>query len=156
MKYNWPAVVKEYRKILVENVKFFDVDEETGLGTINKDFTGYFSIQVHQTDTFHPFNSDGELSRALDRMPVRCNYRSIKSYWEFKDGKDNIANAIYEMLSEAEDTINDHFADSWNFPPGYAAPDEIEFPDWDRLVTDRLIARLIRAAKTPRPLNDFS
>ena len=147
MKTNWPAVVKEYRKILVENVKFFKVIDD--FGTIDKSFTEYFRMTVHQTDNFHPWNSDGELSRALARMPIRCNYRSIKSYWAFKNGKENIANAIYEMLSEAEDIINDHFGDSWNFPPGYVAPDEIEFPDWGYLITDRMVARLIRAAKMP-------
>jgi hypothetical protein len=147
MKTNWPAVVKEYRKILVENVKFFKVIDD--FGTIDKSFTEYFRMTVHQTDNFHPWNSDGELSRALARMPIRCNYRSIKSYWAFKNGKENIANAIYEMLTEAEDIINDHFSDSWNFPPGYVAPDEIEFPDWGYLITDRMVARLIRAAKMP-------
>lgn len=151
MRTNWPAVVTEFRKVLVENIKFFDVDEETNFGSINKDLTEYFRMSVFDTDNFHPWNSDGELSRALERMPIRCNYRSIKSYWAFKDGKDEIANAIYEMLTEVEDTVNDYFSDRWNFPPGYTPPDEIEFADWDKVVNDRLVARIIRAAKTNGP-----
>ena len=82
-----------------------------------------------QTNTFHPWNSDGELGRALDRMPERCNYRSIKPYWANKEGRRAVGDACSEILTEMEDKIPDWFDDRWNHTPGYVKPLDITFDD---------------------------
>ncbi len=138
MKTNWPSVVTELRKIMAASVTFEDPDPE-----VVRDLAGYFRLTMFQTDNFHPWNSDGELSRALERMPDRCNYRSIKSYWDFKNGRYRVEDALDEVLCEMEDTIRDHFEDSWNFAPGYKKPDEIVFAE----IPNSAVARIIRAAK---------
>lgn len=147
MKYSWSQVVDEFRKILCENVTFVGVD-----ASHSKDLNGYFAMTVRETDRFHPFNSDGELSRALDRMPKRCDYRSIKSYWAWKNGRYAVEDALFEMLLECMDDIRDHFEDSWNFSPGYRKPVEIKF-GWNECdsqdLSGRSFARIIRAAQRP-------
>jgi len=147
MKYSWSQVVDEFRTILIQNVSFVG---QTELHT--KTLNGYFAMTVRETDIFHPFNSDGELSRALDRMPKRCDYRSIKSYWAWKNGRMVVEDALFEMLQECMDDIRDHFMNGWNFPPGYRKPVEIKF-GWDECdsqdLSGRSFARIVRAAQKP-------
>ena len=139
MKVNWPAVVLELRNIMIESVSFVDEDQAHA-----DDLKGYFRITMFQTDNFHPWNSDGELDRALSHMPARCDYRSLKSYWATKNARYRVEDTLDEVLYEMEENIRDHFSDAWNFPPGYRAPDEIEFAS----IPNSAVARIIRAAKT--------
>lgn len=147
MRFNWSAVINEFRKILCENVTIVGVND-----THSKDLNGYFKMTVRETDRFHPWNSDGELSHALDKMPKRCDYRSIKSYWAWKNGRTTVEDALFEMLQECMDNIREHFEDSWNFSPGYRKPVEIKF-SWDECdmqnLSGRSFARIIRAAQRP-------
>lgn len=145
MKYSWSQVIDEFRTILIQNVSFVGQTE-----THTKDLNGYFAMMIRETGRFHPFNSDGELSRALDRMPKRCDYRSIKSYWAWKNGRMIVEDALYEMLLECMGDIQEHFMDTWNFHPGYRKPLEIRF-GWDDCDSQNLVgrsfARIIRAAQ---------
>jgi hypothetical protein len=138
MKFNWPAVVEEFRKIVQEGVSFSKQDETDG-----------FHFELRQTDRFHPFDSDGELDRALQKMPKRCDYRSLKSYWAWKNGKYAIEEALDEMLYEVEDAIRDHYSNSWNFAPGFRLPKEINFAWEGRGATPRMVNRIIKAEKRP-------
>ena len=144
MKYNWPAVVKEFRAIVLENVKLYAVH---GDPKVDPGLMEYFRMEMQQTDTFHPWDNDGQLSRALEKMPTSCNYRSCKSYWARKDGKESIGDALYEVLSEIGDSITYHFEDKWNFAPGFKLPEDVVMPDWDRIITDKIVNRIIKAAK---------
>jgi hypothetical protein len=145
MKYNWPAVVTEFRKIMSSQVKLYSQRDDKN---ISEDFMEYFNTQLFETDTFHPFDTDGELSRAMDRMPARCDYRSIKSYWAFKDGKENIADALYSMMFEVSDLVEDHFSNVWNFAPGVKLPERIVMPkDWSD-IADKSVARILKAARS--------
>lgn len=144
-KYNWAKAVGEFRKILIENVKLVgNNDAHTA------DLAGYFRMMVKETDTFHPWNSDGELSRALDKLPKRCDYRSLRIYNEWKSARLDVEDAIYEMLEECSDQIRDHFADAWNFPPGYVKPKEIKIK-WDNCdisnVAGKSFPRIVRVAR---------
>jgi hypothetical protein len=123
MQYNWPKVVELLRQFAQNRTKILGNGPEQTL-----DYMGHLRLQMQHTDTFHPWNSDGELSRAFDKMPKRCNYRSIKPYWAYKDGKERLADACYEVLCEMEELILEWFGDSWNHAPGYRAPKEIDFP----------------------------
>jgi hypothetical protein len=144
MKNNWPAVVKEFRSIVLANVKLYGAQNPK---QVSKGFTEYFKIQLNQTDTFHPFDTDGELSRALDNMPERCNYRSCDSYHAWKDGRCDIADALYAMLTEASELIEYHFSDKWNFAPGAPLPARIDMPrDWTDYA-ESSVSRIIKAAK---------
>lgn len=139
MKYNWAAVVQELRKVAVENITFPD--------RATKD---YFHMMMFQTDTFHPFWTAGEeeLSIALGRMPSgRCNYRSCDSYWLWKDGKRDMADALFQWFWDVEDIVAEHFADKWNFPDDEQMSFKINFPDWDALTNPRLVARVLKAAR---------
>jgi len=142
MKYSWGKVYYELKKILVENVSFVGRD-----ASHTADLARSFAFEVRETDRFHPYNSDGELSRALDRMPDRCNYRNIKSYWAFKNGKEYVADGLYAVLEEMEELVRDHYKDSWNFAPGYVKPVEIKFKVPAEDLADKVRARIMRVAR---------
>lgn len=140
MKYNWPKIVDAFRGIVLSRVSF---KGETPAS--EKDFMGYMREMVRSTDTFHPFDTDGELSRALNKMPDRCNYRNLKSYWAWKHGREAVADALYDMLYEVDEKIKDHFSDKWNFAPGYVPPKEVVFNvDED---TTNLVGQILSAAR---------
>lgn len=143
MKYNWSKVVDELRQIVIKNTVFKGANENR-----TKELHAYFKLMMLETDTFHPYNSDGNLSRELDRMPDRCNYRSVESYWEWKDSREDVMVALMEVYDEINDLIEEHFADPWNFPPGYTPPVSITFrKDNETELPDETIARILRAAR---------
>lgn len=117
MKYNWSKVVDAFRDIVLANVSF-----EADTPAQKADFMGYMKEMVKETDTFHPFDSDHELSRALFMVPQRVDYRSVKSYRAWKRSREQVLDALFEMLCEVEDKIRDHFSDEWNFAPGMFRP----------------------------------
>lgn len=138
MKYNWPKVIDEFRKIVKEGVSF-----------VGPEHAAEFRFELRETDRFHPWNSDDMLDRALSRMPSRCDYRSLKSYWAWRDGRYAIENALDEMLFEVEEIIRDYYLEPRNFAPGYILPTEVCFAWESRGVTPRMVARILRAAKMP-------
>lgn len=93
----WKDKVRLMRETLKETVKFSDAQ-----------FKEYFEFQLDETDTFHPFNTDG----ALTQM-------------EQHD--------LFEMFCDVEEIIRDHFNDAWNFPPGYVKPKTIDFEPGEAL-----------------------
>lgn len=138
MKANWSAVIDEFRAIVKEGVSF-----------VGPEHAVQFRCELRETDRFHPWNSDDMLDRALSRMPKRCDYRSLKSYWAWKDGRLDIQEALDEMLYEVEDTIRDYYSEPWNFAPGYVLPREVRFSWEGSGATERMVARILRAAKKP-------
>lgn len=145
MKYNWPAVVTEFRKIMLANVKLYSTHNPK---KVSEGYTDYFKIQLFQTDTFHPFDTDGELSRALDMIPNRCNYRSCDSYRAWKDGRLDIADALYSMMTEVSELVEDHFSNAWNFAPGVKLPERIVMPTGWTDIADSSVARILKAARS--------
>lgn len=138
MKFNWPKVIEEFRAIVEEGVSFTTSTNGSA-----------FRFELRETDRFHPFDSDDTLDRALQGMPVRCDYRSIKSYWAWKDGKIIIQEALDEMLYEVEESIRDYYSNSWNFAPGTELPKKIEISWEGSGATEKMVNRIIRAAKRP-------
>lgn len=140
MKSNWAAVVQELRKLTYESVAFKGAGKE------------YLRLHLFQTDTFHPFYTSAEedMDRALKNMPDgRCNYKSCDSYWAFKDGKQDLQDAIVDWLYEVECMVIDHFADAWNFAPGYNPKDiEMKFTPPCDMVNKRTVARILKAARS--------
>lgn len=142
MDTNWPAVVKEVRAIMLSHVKIYNN------GKLDKHAMEEFSFDMINTDNYHPWNSDGELSRSLDRMPIRCNYRSVDSYWDWKNGKYNVVDALHDVFNEMQDIIQDTLTNEWNFEPGYKMPEQIIFPtDWS-IISTKAVSRIMRAAKS--------
>ena len=141
MKYNWPKVVEAFRAEIVKHVVFKDKN-----GKVDQGWMEEFAYIMRATDTFHPWDSDGELSRALERMPQRCDYRSIKSYWAFKRGKEAILDALYSMCQDVGDIIHDRYDTAWNFAPGIKLPAAIEMPGWEKEV-ETMLPKILRAAK---------
>ncbi len=147
MKYNWPKINEAFRAEVVKHVEFYSEDpNDSDLQVVDKDWKDHFAYYMRSTDTFHPFNSDGDLCRALERMPTRCNYRSIKSYWDFKEGKERILDALFDMCQEVDDLIRDYYSDRWNFEPGLKLPCEIETTIWDNVVP-MMMPKIMKAAK---------
>jgi hypothetical protein len=136
IKYSWPRAVSELRKIVIENVKFALPAEAAN-----------FKLEMLQTDTFHPFDSDAEhlLSRALGNYPASCNYRSCESYWLNKDSKQELAEALRVWFEETNSRMDEYYGDAWNFAPGYTKPTYV-CSDWDT-IADKVTARVLRAAK---------
>jgi hypothetical protein len=118
MKYSWPAVVNELRNIMLKNTSFKCATKQQ-----EKDMQDYFRIMMFETDTFHPWNSDGMLSRALDKLPQRCDYRHVENYWKWKEGRLEVEEALECVFQEMEDTITEWFGNWMNHPPGYVAPE---------------------------------
>jgi hypothetical protein len=104
-----------------------------------------------ETDQFHPYGCDGELSRALNRMPDgRCNYRSVESYWAFKFGRDDLEEALYSLISDMGVAIEEYYAEPWNFQPGIGLPDRVVTTNYDaaeKLNYKKLVSRILKAAK---------
>lgn len=141
MKYNWPNVVKMFRKLLIDNVQIVGRnDVET------RAFMEHFRLEMIHTDTFHPYETDGNLSSALKNMPNYCNYRSCEALREFKQRKEHVLDAVYMMLQEVDDLITDHFYDNWNHPPGYVAPQKVLHPSWD-VFTEQIGGKILSAAR---------
>ena len=140
MIYNWPKVVQEFRKIAVENIKFEGARAEA--------LARRFNHTMFATDQFHPFDSDGELSKELNNIPRWPNYRSIDSYWDWKRGREWVRDALFNVFEEMECLIEEYYADCWNHPPGYVNPEKIVMPNWEDVAT-KSFARIIRAARQP-------
>ena len=147
MKYNWPKVNEAFRTELAKHVVFYSEDpKDSDRQVVDKDWKDHFTYYMRSTDNFHSFNSDGDLCDALARMPNRCNYRSVKSYWAFKDGKEQILDALFNMCCEVSALIQDYYSERWNFEPGVKLPCEIEMPGWEKEV-QQMLPKILRAAK---------
>lgn len=112
-KLDWSHVIKTVRAFVLSRCK------------TDADTLEYIKIQMLETDTFHDYYSmDRVYSRLTDVMDDR----------------------IWEALAEAVETmaglITDHFADPWNFAPGYVKPklkvdvDYISSNAWNKLLKD--------------------
>jgi len=147
MKYNWPAAIKELKKVVLEHTTIF-VGRET---KPSRAWMEHLRFTMVETDQFHPYGCDGELSRALNRMPEgRCNYRSVESYWAFKFGRDDLEEALYSLISEMGCAIEEYYAEPHNFPPGASMPDRVVTTTEDvanKLSYARLVSRILKAAK---------
>lgn len=93
----WKDKVRLMRETLKATVKFSDAQ-----------FKEYFEFELDETDTFHPFDTDGALT-----------------LMEPHD--------LFEMFCDVEEIIRDHFNDAANFPPGYVKPDSIDFEPGEAL-----------------------
>lgn len=133
---NWGAVVKELRKIIAEHTFIKP-----------RALVEHFIIEMHGTDTFHPFDGEAErlMSRVLRGMPVRCDYRSCESLATWKDFKEQLTDAVWTWCIETEELIAEYYNNPWNFAPGYVQPAPITFSDWEK-VANKIFARVHRAA----------
>ena len=134
MKTNYSAVIEVLRRIALKNIKL-DKDQD------------YFEEMMLATDDYHPFDSEGEhmLSKALDSLPVRCDYRSVKSYWAWKDGREYLEEAIAQFLEDTEYMVQDHCGNAWNFPPGYVLPERIVTPKSWEAVAEKAFPKIVKA-----------
>ena len=144
MKYNWPAIVDMLNTLMIDNTKILGA---TPAATI--DLMQYYKLTMRATDTFHPFESEHTLSTALANMPNYCNYRNYRALASYKDRKEALLNALFDVLAEMEEITQNWFDDNWNHAPGYVKPLDIEFSSWYKVV-DKSFAKLIKAAKKPR------
>jgi hypothetical protein len=142
MNYNWSPALKAFRATVLKNVKFLDAN-----GKPDRNWTEYFEFEMRATDTFHPFDTDSELSEALKRIAPYCNYRSLELYWLYKDGRDMMSEAVYSMLTEVGELIEEYFSNKWNFAPGTNLPAKIVMPrDWSP-IADKAVPSILKAAK---------
>jgi len=111
--FDWSHVIKTLRTFVASRVK---TDKET---------QAYINLMMLQTDTFHDYDSmDALYNRLTDSVDERV--------WD----------ALYEAIHQMGEQITEHFADPWNFAPGYSKPKKLIIPDVERLsraVTDKLL-----------------
>lgn len=141
MKYNWPAVVAFCRQLMLANTQISGSTSEE-----SAELMWYYKSTMLQTDTFHPYNSDHVMDKALKDMPNYCNYRNCDALRHYKFCRDELLNALYEVLSDMQELTQEWFDDKWNHSPGYVKPTCIKFGNWDKVV-DVSFAKLIKAAK---------
>lgn len=115
--FNWSHVIKSVRSFVVNHVT-------TDEGTL-----AYIKLQMFETDTFHDYGSMDDLHSALS------NERD-------EEVVDMLANAYDMMRAE----ILAHFADEWNFAPGYEAPAKLEIVETENITSDELDALFKEAA----------
>jgi hypothetical protein len=101
---NWSKAIKTLRAFVLARVK-------TDKGTFE-----YIKVEMFETDQFHDYSS-------MDAL-----YESLTDYPNDR---------VWETLGDAIDTmgqlITDHFADPWNFGPGYVAPKKLTVPNVERM-----------------------
>jgi len=143
MKYSWPKLVTEMRNAMLELVTIEGVDQAHTI-----DLTDCLKETMHSTDTYHAWDCDGLLDRAFKSMPSgRCNYRSLRSYWAHKVAREEVVEAMIRYFEDMSYIIEDHFMESWNFPPGYVKPKSVTFSSLD-YKAKKILARTIRRVQT--------
>ena len=138
MKYDWAEVCTYMKQLASKHVVFKGADDKVD-----------FSYTNCETDQFYPFGSEAEdfMERVMNNFPEgRCNYRNTNSYWDFKESRWALENAIEDWLGAVESIIQDHYADKWNFEPGMELPTSVEI-DFKKINFAREAAKLIKAAK---------
>ena len=68
----------------------------------------YMLIELMETDTFHPWDTDGQLCKLTEDL-------------EGAD-QDRLEEAAWQCICEMEERVHDWFADAWNHGPGYVKP----------------------------------
>lgn len=124
MKYDWAKFVKESRKLFAQHVAFDSVDPAGDKAN--------FVFLLHETDNFHPFYSDAEyrlndIFSEFACMPRKCNYRSIDSYWHWREAKLELIDCVRDWLYEMYVMVEDYYLEKQNFPNCYIAPKHIAF-----------------------------
>ena len=141
MKYNWPEVVDAFKEEMLKNLVLSGHNDR-----YLRELREYVEIEMMETDCFHPFDSDGELSIALKKMPNYCNYRNIDSYWNWKDGRMLVEDALTEVYFEMEDKIRGWLGNRWNHPPGYYIP-KVSFKVSPYALAAKTIGKIMGAAR---------
>lgn len=112
MKVDWAAAVAMFKEAFAANIDIHGVVPEH-----TRDLMDYFKLTNQGTDTFHPFDEDGELHNAL------VYSEADPSKWEeWKSGRKKVRDSLALVFVEMELNLRDHFQEPANFPPGYHAP----------------------------------
>jgi hypothetical protein len=148
---NWPAVAEVLRKSMLENTKIifekYKNDDNDPLSQIFISAEEHdFSFVMFQTDTFHPFATDGDLQRSLERMPIRREYRKLKPYWEYKNRKESVIDSIFQCLEEMKENIEEWYSNSMNHAPGYIRPQDIIYKVDLETLAEKMFSKIRTAA----------
>jgi len=105
MKYNWSHVRKVLHDTAIASMK---TDNET------RECARYLAIE---TDDFHPFDTDGDLQDALDRIKTEETdvHKIVRAL-------ENVDESVEICVEEICDKIKEYFSNSWNHGPGYKPP----------------------------------
>jgi hypothetical protein len=141
MKFDWAKLVREMRKAAIDCVEFKGVDAEHSM-----DLHIDFKMLMRQTDQFHAWDMDEDLERAFRKLETKCNYRSCKSYWAYKNSREHAIEAIADYLDSMFDIIDDYYGSKWNFAPGYVKPKKIDYAD-SYAKAAKIFPRVIRTVK---------
>jgi hypothetical protein len=100
VKLNWSDAIKTVRAFVLARVK------------TDADTLEYVKLEMFETDQFHDYAS-------MDALHDRLTDSPDERIW------DDLADAVTQMGQQ----ITDHFADPWNFAPGYKKPKKLIVPD---------------------------
>ncbi len=109
----WSAALLLLKQVFAKSIVIHNGDEVVPARQ------AYFTTELMQCDTFHPFNSEQELLEAINMQSP-----------DF----DEIANAALECLYEMHDLLLDWCMDIMNHPPGYKKPTSVEFVNEDAAI----------------------
>lgn len=94
-----------------------------------QEYYDYFLIELRETDTFHPWDTDSylcELTHNTDLSEV---------------DRDELDQAAWECITEMADKLEDWLSDKWNHAPGYQKPSKVTIKP--EVALDVFLARLL-------------
>lgn len=89
----------------------------------------YFRLELFETDTFHPWDTDGELCRLTHNVNLA------------EADQEEITDAAWECLGEMEYKVEEWFQDRMNHTPSYTKPTKLVIRP--EVALDLFIARLL-------------
>jgi hypothetical protein len=144
MQYSWPKALDIVKQFAQNRTKILGAYPAETI-----DYMRYFASHLHNTDTFHPCDSERELTRVLNDMPKYCNYRSVDAYWKWKHHIYLLGGACWDVITEIDQLTQEWFNDRWNHPPGYVKPLSIEFIGDADFECEKLARQLVNQLRKP-------
>ena len=136
MNFDYSKSLRTMKDLFLQNVVFG-----------KPEFENHLRMLFRETDQFHPFNSDGEFSKALTEMPKYCNYRNPTALMNYRDLRFMFEDSILSCLDEMVDLVNEYYENAYNFAPGEFKHVTISFKKKTSDLTVVVASRIIRTCK---------
>ncbi len=137
MNFNYSKSLRVMKDLFLQNVVFS-----------KPEFENHLRMLLRETDQFHPFNSDGEFGKALEKMPKYCNYRNYTALIDYRNLRFIFEDSILSCLDEMIDLVNEYYENAYNFVSGEFKPVTISFKKKKTSdLTVVVASRIIRTCK---------
>ena len=136
MNFDYSKSLRTMKDLFLQNVVFSEPE-----------FENHLRMLLRETDQFHPFNYDGEFSKALNEMPKYCNYRNYTALIDYRNLRDMLEDSICSCLEEMIDLVNEYYENAYNFAHGEFKHVTISFKKKTSDLTVVVASRIIRTCK---------